>query len=188
MRLTCPACGAVASLEAWALDEDARHTLATLLELGEPASAALKYLALFRTPGSKRGLAWSKVRRLAEQLRDLVKDQGIQWDGRRILANKPAWWSEALAVVLEREAQGKLNKPLTNHNLLRTIAYGAADKASEAALRDKEQGLRHPASAGQARAATGAPSAPQGPAVSREAGAAHVGAILDGLRGQGSKS
>lgn len=133
MRLTCPACGAWASLEAWALDDDARATVAGLTAL--PAgvnSQAVRYLGLFRKPDSPRGLSWGRARRLVEELAECVNAKTISWDSGQELRNLPAHWEQAMAAILERDSQGKVKRPLTNHNLLRCIAYEQASKAAEA--------------------------------------------------------
>jgi len=145
MRLACPSCGALCSLDAWSLDLDARKTLEALVGLSPGLAAhGPRYLALFRRPGSARGLAWSRARALAEELLALVSKPTIQWEGRRILDNRPEYWLRAMEHVLGKDAAGTLTRPLKGHNLLRTIAYGEADKAGEAALRRREESLRHP--------------------------------------------
>ena len=99
MRLACPSCGAVASAEAWSADEAARKVLALLVDL--PAGLgpkALRYLALFRRPDSARGLAWTRALSLAEELSGLAKAPDMQWDRRRVLPNRPEFWSAALEI------------------------------------------------------------------------------------------
>lgn len=143
MRLTCPSCGSLASLESWLMDDDARHMLADIAGLPEPLPRlAVRYLGAFRDPKSVRGLSWTKARRLVNELAGLVRSEDIQWDGKRILQNKSEFWTEALTVILDKDAAGTLKRPLSNHNLLRTIAYGVADQAAEAGLRQKESNLR----------------------------------------------
>jgi len=144
MRLACPSCGALCSLDAWSLDLDARKTLEALVGLSPGLAAhGPRYLALFRRPGSARGLTWPRARALAEELLALVSKPTIQWEGRRILDNCPEHWLRAVEQIFEKDSAGTLTRPLKSHNLLRTIAYSEADKANEAALRRKEEHLRH---------------------------------------------
>lgn len=143
MRLTCPSCGSIASLESWLTDDDARHMLADIAGLPEPLPRlAVRYLGAFRDPKSARGLSWPKARRVTAELAALVRDEDVQWDGKRILQNKSEFWAEALTVILDKDAAGTLKRPLTGHNLLRAIAYDVADRAAEAGLRQRETALR----------------------------------------------
>ena len=113
MRLTCPTCGAIASLDAWALDEDARMTVAGLASLPPGlVFPALRYLGLFRKPGSPRGLGWGRARRLVDELGGLVREQSLCWESAQELRNAPCYWEQALAVILEREDKGKIVRPL----------------------------------------------------------------------------
>jgi len=130
MRLTCPECGAVASLAAWATDLEARAMVEELTALPWPA-LGLNYIKLFRKPSSPRGLGWGRARKLVAELAALVTAQEIGWDSNPGLTNRPGYWEAALGVILEREALGKVQRPLTNHNLLRCIAYEQAAKAGE---------------------------------------------------------
>lgn len=88
MKLTCPACGAQCSLEAWREDAAARQAMAEIAQLPEGvAKNAPAYLALFRpaaSGGGGRGLRWDKAARLLAELRMLVKESHISW------SNKPA--------------------------------------------------------------------------------------------------
>jgi len=142
VRLICPACGSIASAEAYTNDDDARAALAVVSAL--PAGLPVKglvYLGYFRKPNAGRALSWNRVRRLAEELRDLVTSPDIQWDGRRILPNRVEYWARALDDLAAREASGKLRRPLENHNYLRAMAYGLADAGAEASLREREGAL-----------------------------------------------
>lgn len=52
MRLSCPSCGAIASIEAWQNDVVIRNFIETVIKLSSPVQVrALHYLGLFRQGG-----------------------------------------------------------------------------------------------------------------------------------------
>jgi hypothetical protein len=130
MKLVCPACGAVASAEAWAADAHMRQTLAILAAIPAPvAERALYYIALFRPRGG-RGLSWARAEKLAGELRDLVCAGHVQWEREAARPCPPRIWAEAIDTVRHRPA---LRLPLENHNYLRRVAYDLADRQDRAA-------------------------------------------------------
>ena len=145
MRLVCPCCGGIASLDAWSLDQDARATVAAIVSLpqGLP-SQAMRYLGLFRRADSPRGLSWGRARRLVAELAELVNAQELSWDNNPAHRNRVVYWEHALAVILEREGLGKIKRPLMNHNLLRCIAAEQAAKEAEAERTRIEELRRYP--------------------------------------------
>lgn len=139
MRLICPACGCYGPLDTFCSDEDAKQAGVILDALPADLGRRVRtYLGYFRNPKAARVMAPSRFRRLAEELRDLVSSQDIQWDGRRILPNRPEYWARSLDDLAAREAAGKIRRPLENHNYLRAMAYGLADAGAETALRERE--------------------------------------------------
>jgi len=129
MRLTCPACGAIASAEAWSADADARQCLRLVAEL--PAAVkghVLAYLALFR-PGSGRGIKWSRALKLLAALEAEIKAPDIQWQAQAARPNSVAAWGAALAQVVENPPP---RLPLKSHGYLKAIAYERADEADRA--------------------------------------------------------
>ncbi len=139
MRLICPACGAAISLEACLLDDEARRALAVILALPpEVAPLIVRYLALFRGPSAKRGLAWGKVNRLVAELADLIKAGEVVWQHGSARQATPAMWAEAIQTVLDRVTESKLELPLANHNYLRTVVYGIANHADAQAETKRE--------------------------------------------------
>lgn len=130
MRLICPSCGAIASLEAWINDNEARCVLAIFANMdAELAGLLVKYLALFRP--KKRSLSWQRTRKIVTELKELIFANKIFWE-KESLPNMPVFWLKALEVVLERDSSGKLRKPLKNNNLLRVIAFEIASRQAEA--------------------------------------------------------
>ena len=127
MRLTCPACGAQCSVDAWSSDAAIRQAFGVFAEL-PPAiqPKAFRYLALFRSSGG-RGLSWSRALRLLRDLRDLTSPGEVQWEGGEVRPAPPSLWAAAMDATCDRSP-----KALTNHNYLRHVAW---QKAEELAVR-----------------------------------------------------
>ncbi len=134
MRLTCPVCGATASVEAWENDRAARHALDLVTRLpGMVQSRVLPYLGLFRQ--GDRGLAWSRALRLLQDLRDMVDAGTVRWEGGECRPCPPQVWAAALDAVLARRPKG-----LKNHNYLRHVAWEmASGEAARAELSVERQ-------------------------------------------------
>ena len=128
MKLICPSCGAVASLEAWINDDDAKELIEIVAEMDRDLGRTIiRYLGLFRAPGG-RGLTWHRALKLVKELQELIFAEKIVWNKQRPLQNYPFFWLQAMESILERDNQGKITRPLKNHNLLRVIAYDVAAK------------------------------------------------------------
>ena len=120
MRLICPSCGAIASLEAWQNDSDARRFMELILQFPSIVQPRLlPYFGLFRQ-GAK-GLTWSRATRLSSELHEIVIRDTIQWDGGESRPSHPQLWAAAMDAVLARRP-----KSLTNHNYLRHTAWEMA--------------------------------------------------------------
>lgn len=136
MRLVCPACGAVASLEAWMAEPNWRRAQEVVGQIPHPVvERASGYVALFRPlppadgkPG--RGLSSARVLALYTELRDLVAAGHVTWERMAARPCPPRIWAEAIDLVTGR---ADLRRPLNSHNYLRRIAYDLADKADRAA-------------------------------------------------------
>lgn len=125
MRLTCPACGAIASLEAWENDAHCRAFQGHVAAL-PPAVAgqALAYLALFRPEGG-RGLSWKRAAGLLQELRALVAAPQITWERKVARPNRPEAWARALERLI---ASPPRRLPLKSHGYLQAMAYDVADE------------------------------------------------------------
>lgn len=121
MHLTCPACGAIASAEAWQADAAARQVLDIVARLPGPvAIRALPYLGLFRR-GKKRTLAWPTAVKLAGDLQDLVASGMIQWDGGEERPAPPDLWARIMDQMIAAHKDG-----LNDHNYLRKAVWSEA--------------------------------------------------------------
>jgi hypothetical protein len=137
MILTCPSCGAAASLEAWQNDADWRELIATLPAIpAQLQTRALSYLGLFRP--AKRALRPARALKILVQLRDLIQIGTIHWDGCETRPAPLGLWEQALDAVIERRP-----KALTNHNYLRHTAWEMAASLAAQGERDREARLHY---------------------------------------------
>lgn len=126
MKLTCPSCGAIHSIDAWENDAKARQCLKLAGELPQEVSRrVIAYLALFR-PAGGRGLGWGKALRLLAGLRDEVGSAHIQWKNQVARPNDARHWAEGMD-RLNQQLPKEL--PLTSHGYLKSIVYRIADDA-----------------------------------------------------------
>ncbi len=142
MRLTCPACGAMASLEAWANDEKIRWCLKLIAEMPGPVAINVpQYLGLFRDPASKRGLGWAKVKRLLAELKALLDQTEIAWKHKPPRPNSARAWGLAMERLIQNPPE---RLPLTSHGYLRAIAYEMADELHAQEERRIEEERKYP--------------------------------------------
>lgn len=137
MRLTCPACGAIASAEAWRNETTIRQFMGRLEGLPHAVrELALPYLGLFRV--GQRGLAWPRAFRLISELSALVEPGTVHWDGGEERPCPPRVWAEAIQATLARRP-----KALENHNYLRRVAWDLAEQLAAEAERRKDYTASH---------------------------------------------
>lgn len=137
MRLVCPSCGAIASMEAWANDANWRAFAEALTKLPKDIEVrALPYLGLFRK--GERGLTPPRARKLLAELLDLVASGTVRWDAGEERPAPTEVWARAMDAVLARRPQG-----LDNHNYLRRVAWESAKELAAQAERDRERAKLH---------------------------------------------
>lgn len=139
MRMTCPACGAVASLDALLGHEAARSALVQALEQTPAGRRLVRYIALFRP--AERALSWDRTANLLGELLDMMKAAKVERHG-RIWAAPEAVWIAALDEILAQRDAGKLRTPIKSHGYLLEIIAGQSGKAEAAAETRKEAGAR----------------------------------------------
>lgn len=138
MKLVCPSCGATHSADAWLNNAAAREAITVAAELPrDVARRALDYVSLFRP--LTRSLSLKRVRRLLEELRDLVAQPEVSWNLRPPRPNRPEAWARALEEICNHPPK---RLPLENHNYLRAIQYRIADEKDAAAERHRERDIR----------------------------------------------
>lgn len=127
MKLKCPACGALASLDVLITAEGAREAVLVALQFPAPLGKRLiQYLALFR-PAS-RDLSFDRVASLlSEILPDIqsgkIKRAGREWN---LLQD---YWLVGIDTVLAARDAGRLTLPLKGHGYLYEVLTTLVDKA-----------------------------------------------------------
>lgn len=125
MKLTCPACGATASLDVLIGHEGARDAVMVSMSLPAPLGGLLvQYLGLFRPP--QRNLSLARVAGLLQELKPLIADAKIERGG-RIWSAPQDYWKMALEEILAKRET--LTLPLKTHGYLLTIIAGYSSKA-----------------------------------------------------------
>jgi hypothetical protein len=140
MKLICPACGAIASAEAWSNDGTCREALALIAGLPSPLpKAVLAYISLFR-PG-KTGLTWKKALRLSQEINALTACGYVSAPGKVDRPCPARIWAQAMEQMVEK--RGALSLPLKNHNYLRQVAWQLADQEDAKAEQSKPRVSRN---------------------------------------------
>ncbi|MEW5905128.1 MAG: hypothetical protein AB1722_12395 [Pseudomonadota bacterium] len=125
MKLSCPACGAVASLDVLLGHEGAREAVMTALALPAPLGKLLvQYIGLFRP--AQRNLSLDRVASLLGELLTMIDKGEIERGGRMWSAPQDAWAAALTEMLAKRDT---LTLPLKSHGYLLTIIAGYSDKA-----------------------------------------------------------
>jgi hypothetical protein len=136
MKLVCPACGAVNSLDSLIGHDGARAALAELAALSGPlAGAVLRYLALFRP--AKQQLRFDRVASLLAELNPMIIEARITRNGRVYAAPRDVWVAAIDTMLASRD---RLALPLKSHGYLLEIIVGQIHKAESAAEAKREAG------------------------------------------------
>lgn len=138
MKLTCPACGALMSLDGLLNHDAARGAIAQAYALHAPLGGLLlRYLALFRP--AQRGLTWDRVVNLMEELLPMIQAARIE---RNHLAHAAPYENWCLAIEQMLAQREKLSLPLKTHGYLLEIIAGLSAKAQTAGEQRRESTLR----------------------------------------------
>ncbi len=131
MKLTCPACGFAAGLEAYIADAEWREAvIASAAFPGDCGVPAVHYVGMFRP--LKRGLTPDRAARLFRELNDMIT-KGVDFDRQRIEAPSHIW-RQALLQVLDAP---NIRRPLRNHHYLIRVVQGLLARRA-----DEEQSAR----------------------------------------------
>lgn len=125
MKLSCPSCGAVASLDVLLANEGARDAVMIALALPAPIGKLLvQYLALFRP--AKRQLSFDRVASLLGELQPMIEAAAIERGGRTWSAPQDYWKLALEEMITKRD---RLTLPLKSHGYLLEIIVGFSNKA-----------------------------------------------------------
>lgn len=154
MQLTCPACGAVASLDVLLQHEEARNAVAAAMQVSAPLAALLlRYLALFRP--AKRQLTLDRVARLLQELLPDLQAARVTRNGKTFAAPVDVWKAAIEQMLAGRDA---LRLPLKNHGYLYSVIAGMGERFEAAAEEKIEQSRRYAPNVGHLETHGAAPS------------------------------
>lgn len=141
MRATCPDCGAQGHVSAFFADEDGKRFASVLAGMQpELGRATIAYLGLFKP--AKTALRMARAVKIAQELDALANAGAVCRDERGGVrrACSPTTWAAGIEQMLQQRAV--LTLPIENHNYLRAIVFGLADKADATAERQREADAR----------------------------------------------
>lgn len=125
MKLSCPGCGAIFSLDALLGNEGAREAVMAAMQLPAPLGwQMIRYLALFRP--AQRQLSLDRVANLLNELLPMIAAARIERNG-RICSAPQDYWKMAMEDMLGK--RDTLTLPLKSHGYLLTIIEGYGIKA-----------------------------------------------------------
>lgn len=119
----CPRCNAPIDLEQAARDQAGRELLREITTLGPLASLVLEYVESFK-PRPDAHLAPAKALRIVREVRAILTDGEITFDGRRTRVSH-----EQMDAAL-REMSARSLIALKNHNYLKQVLLGMARKVA----------------------------------------------------------
>lgn len=98
MKVRCPTCGAVMSLDVLIAHDDAREALIALTGISDDLfKAILRYLTLFRP--AEKDLSFNRVSKLVGEIAPMIRDGKIVRNRKTYLAPREAWIWAATAVL-----------------------------------------------------------------------------------------
>lgn len=141
MKGTCPDCGVQGHLATFFAEDDGKRLAAVMAGMTpELGRATIAYLGLFKP--AKTALRLARAAKLAAELAELASTGTVCRDERSGVRRpcSQSTWAAGIEQMLTQ--RGALTLPLENHNYLRAVVFGIADKADAAAERQKEEQLR----------------------------------------------
>ena len=127
MKLTCPACGALFSLDALLGNEGAREAVMAAMQLPSPLGwHMIRYLALFRP--AKRNLTLDRLANLINELLPMITEARIERNSHICSAPQDYWRMAMDEMIAKRD---NLTLPLKSHGYLLAIIEGYSLKADQ---------------------------------------------------------
>lgn len=165
MKIVCPACGSVNSLDGLIQHDAARAAIAEIAAISGPfAGVVLRYLALFRP--AKRQLGFDRVASLLAELSPMILEARITRNGRSYAAPREVWVAAIDSMLASRD---RLVLPLKSHGYLLEIIVGQVHKAEQTAEAKREAGRAgHTPIGGHAPTQTPTSETSEKPRASRE--------------------
>ena len=154
MRVSCPACGAMSSLDALLQHDEARAAIYSAMKMSSAlARLLIAYLGLFRP--ESRQLTMDRVAKLLGELLPDIEAARIERSG-RIYAAPVETWRSALEDMLAK--RDRLTLPLKTHGYLYEVIAGYSERLDATSERAREAERLH---ASQTRGAAPEPMAPR---------------------------
>lgn len=140
MNITCPSCGAEATLDVILTHDEVRRLMVSVLEMSLPLGALVtRYLRLFKPP--KQALRPDRIRKLLTQLVPDIQRGQITRKGRDWWINSETW-KLGLEAVLDAHTKGTLDLPLQDHAYLHEVLMRMADKQEAREEAERESNKR----------------------------------------------
>jgi len=143
MNITCPSCGCRGSLELFTADREWREAIMMAAALPSNCGAlALRYVGLFRP--MQRQLTPARSGALIREVVELITADSTLYN--RAITKVPAYvWHRALNTVLDKP---DLQRPLKNHNLLKSIAINLATQPDRDSYTEENESEQRNSSTG----------------------------------------
>lgn len=136
MKIKCPACGAVASLDVLITHAGAREMIFAAGKLPpQLADLVFRYLGLFRP--EKSSLSFSRMASLLSELIEPMTAHQVTRDRKQWPASDEMW-KEAFEHMLNLREKNKLSLPLASHGYLFEIIAGYSNKKAAQTERRQE--------------------------------------------------
>jgi hypothetical protein len=147
MKLACPSCGALMSLDVIVNHDGAREAVQTALQLPAPlGKLIIQYLTLFRP--AQRQLTLERVASILGELLPMIESGKIKRDGKEHAIAQPVW-AAGLQEIMDKHKQKPLTTPLKSHGYLLEILINKANSAEAKMEARREEQRRQPPAAEQ---------------------------------------
>jgi len=149
MKLACPSCGALMSLDIIVAHDGARDAVQMALNLPAPlGKLIIQYLTLFRP--QKRQLTLDRVADILAELLPLILAERISRNGKEHTIAQFVW-AAGLKEIMVRHKDKPLTTPLKNHGYLLEILISQAASAEAKMEAKREEQRRQPPAAEQVK-------------------------------------
>jgi hypothetical protein len=149
MKLACPSCGALMSLDVIVNHDGAREAVQTALQLPAPlGKLIIQYLTLFRP--AKRQLTLERVAAILGELLPMITAGRISRDGKDYTIAQ-AVWAAGLQEIMDKHKAKPLTVPLKSHGYLLEILINKAGSMEAKMEAKREEQRRQPPAAEQVK-------------------------------------